>query len=244
VDTPEEGSRLLPILAACIVGFLAVVLAFSFRPYESVHDPKLSISTAQVRVEPADLGTAFIPTHPKGTALVLYPEARVPSSAYSYLGRALADAGYAVFLADMPFHLANLDRNRARRVRSTHPEILRWVIGGHGLGGRVAASYAATEDVSGLVLLASAPGPGTNLANIDVLSIAGSRDGIATPTDLAATRALLPAGSRFIEIEGGNHVQFGQYRYQEGDGIAEIGGEAQREIVIDELVAFLGDVDS
>ena len=45
--------------------------------------------------------------------------------------------------------------------------------------------------------------------------------------------------ARFVEIQGGNHAQFGWYGDQKGDGQATISHEEQQAIVIDEALALL-----
>jgi hypothetical protein len=57
-------------------------------------------------------------------------------------------------------------------------------------------------------------------------------------------RGRLPAGSRFVEISGGNHAQFGEYGPQPGDGLAEIPGPTQRRAVIDEALALLDRIEA
>jgi hypothetical protein len=54
----------------------------------------------------------------------------------------------------------------------------------------------------------------------------------------------LPAGSRYVEIAGGNHAQFGEYGPQPGDGIAEIPGPTQRKATIDEALGLLDRVEA
>jgi hypothetical protein len=74
---------------------------------------------------------------------------------------------------------------------------------------------------------------------VRVLSVYGSRDGSVTPQRIAATRGLLPADARYVEIEGANHNQFAAYRFQPGDGRATISREEQRRRVVAATVAFL-----
>jgi hypothetical protein len=62
-----------------------------------------------------------------------------------------------------------------------------------------------------------------------VESVSGSRDGLATPATIDASRANLPPDATFTVVEGGTHAQFGAYGLQPGDGTATISdGEARR----------------
>ena len=58
----------------------------------------------------------------------------------------------------------------------------RWYIGGHSLGGAVAANYAAVYDLDGVILLASYP-----IRDVDepMLIICGSEDGVLNQKRLA-----------------------------------------------------------
>jgi hypothetical protein len=67
---------------------------------------------------------------------------------------------------------------------------------------------------------------------------------LATPAKIAAAGDRLPAGSRYVEIAGGNHAQFGEYGPQSGDGAAEIPGPAQRKAVVDEALGLLDRVEA
>ncbi|NDF52971.1 MAG: alpha/beta hydrolase, partial [Proteobacteria bacterium] len=52
-------------------------------------------------------------------------------------------------------------------------------------------------------------------------------------------RLLLPVSTRYISIEGGNHNQFGSYRFQANDGTPTISRTEQQRQVVDATVAFL-----
>jgi hypothetical protein len=72
-----------------------------------------------------------------------------------------------------------------------------------------------------------------------VTKIYATNDGIATPEMIAATRGLLPVDTRWVEIEGGNHSQFGHYGHQLFDGDATISRERQQEITRQALLQAL-----
>ena len=60
----------------------------------------------------------------------------------------------------------------------------------------------------------------------------GTRDGLATPADVERNRAKLPAATRWVWIEGGNHSQFGWYGFQPGDRRATVSAGQQREVMV------------
>jgi pimeloyl-ACP methyl ester carboxylesterase len=160
---------------------------------------------------------------------VFYPGANVDPRSYAPLLREIAAQGYLVAVPFMPLNIPFLRANAASDVISQHPGIDRWVIGGHSLGGVVAARYAAEHPtLEGLVLWASYPAE-SSLRGSDtkVLSVFGSEDGLTTPQDIELSRSSLPESTLFVEITGGNHAQFGSYGAQQGDNPATIPSESQ-----------------
>jgi hypothetical protein len=153
------------------------------------------------------------------TGIVFVPGTRVDSRSYAQLLRPLAETGYLVAVLKEPFGFALLDADHGRKVLDLHPEIAHWVVGGHSLGGTVAASLPDDDDrVEGLVLYASYPADPIIRNDLRVLSISGSADGFATPADIEASRANLPPNTSFVVINGAVHSSFGDYGDQPGNG--------------------------
>lgn len=177
------------------------------------------------------------------TGLIFYPGGHVDARAYAPLARELATHGYLVILPPMPLNLAVLAPNTAEKIITAHPEIRLWVLGGHSLGGAMAANFIRSHPgvVTGLILLASYPAASDDLslANVKVISISAAQDGLATPEKIAASRALLPPDTRWVEIAGGNHAGFGWYGSQPRDGTPSINREEQQRQVVLALMDFL-----
>ncbi len=95
--------------------------------------------------------------------------------------------------------------------------------------------------VDGLVLWASYPAESNDLSarDVAVVSVYGSRDGLATPEEVTASKDLLPPETRWVEIEGGNHAQFGWYGPQDGDLDATISRSAQQAQIVQATTALL-----
>jgi hypothetical protein len=182
------------------------------------------------------------------TGFILYPGGRVDYRAYAPYAHQVAQQGYLVVVVSAPLNLAVLSPDSAGGVMEAFPEVSNWIVGGHSLGGAMAARYAArhSEQVHGLVLLAAYPSDSDSLAEaeIKVLSLYASNDGLATVDKIASTRTLLPASTNFVEIAGGNHAQFGWYGEQSGDGPADITREEQHAIIVAKTVDFLSSFQS
>ena len=155
---------------------------------------------------------------------IFYPGGKVEHTAYIPLMQALASEGVLCVLVEMPFRLAVFDVNAADGIPARFPEVKTWYIGGHSLGGSMAASYLEShaEDFAGLVLLGSYSTADLSDTSLSVLSVYGSEDGVMNREKYAANKPNLPASFTETVIEGGNHAGFGLYGPQDGDGIATI----------------------
>jgi hypothetical protein len=203
-------------------------------------------SDAQVEVD-TDPWLVFRPVgEDPEVGLVLYPGARVDQRAYAPAARALAQEGYLSVIVSMPLNLAFFAPDRAAEVMAAFPEIDYWAVGGHSLGGAMAARFAHQnpDTVGGLVLWAAYPASTDDLSgrSLVVTSIYGTLDGLATEEKIEASRPLLPLDASWVAIEGGNHAQFGWYGPQSGDNPATISRAEQQEQVVAATLALLPDL--
>jgi hypothetical protein len=204
-------------------------------------DPNISVQVEQDWI-------AFSPTSaPANTGFIFYPGGKVDYRSYAPLLYQIAAEGYLVVLVKMPLNLAVFGVERAKDVIAAYPDIQNWVIGGHSLGGSMAASFAYSNPdlVKGLVLWASYPATNNSLAdqNIKVVSISGSQDGLATVDKIDASHTLLPPSTSWVKIDGGNHAQFGDYGPQPGDNTANIAASSQWQQTIKASVDLLKSVE-
>lgn len=230
-------------LALVVLGFTAWALT---GPGPEPAAVAAQQSDAAVTVETVGSGRwlVFTPTGAApSTGLVIYPGGRVAAGAYAGMARAIAAEGYLVVIVPMPLRLAVFGSNAALDVIAAYPQVMRWAVGGHSLGGAFAADFAYKhpDAVDGLVLWASYPPDSDNLSSqaLKVVSIYGTLDGLAGPAAIAPSRALLPADTVFVAIEGGNHAGFGRYGPQAGDNAATITPEAQQAQVVVATVGLL-----
>jgi len=178
----------------------------------------------------------FRPTGRQATVgLILYPGGRVDPRAYAPAARAIASQGYLVVIVPMPLNLAVLGAGRGADVVEQFTDVEHWAVGGHSLGGSMAAKFAFDNPglVDGLVLWASYPAGNNDLSGYDLVatSIYGTLDGLATEGEVVAAWQLMPS-TRWVAIEGGNHAQFGWYGAQRGDNPATISRQAQQEQIV------------
>jgi dienelactone hydrolase len=185
--------------------------------------------TAQIKEDSPDDGMQAFGNGNEDVGLIFYPGGKVEYTAYVPLMRALAARGVFCVLLEMPLNLAVLDMNAADGVQAQYPDVERWYIGGHSLGGSMAASYLAkhTEDFDGIVLLGAYSTADLSTTSLEALSIFGSEDKVMNRGKYDKYKKNLPSDLTEIEIEGGCHAYFGMYGAQNGDGIPAISAQEQ-----------------
>jgi dienelactone hydrolase len=232
---------LLPLMLILIFGGFVIWASTAAAPMPEALEALQSDSQVQVETDP------WLVFRPVGddpaVGLILYPGARVDPRAYAPAARALAQEGYLVVIAPMPLNLAIFAPDRAAEVMAAFPEVDRWALGGHSLGGAMSArfAYQNPDAVQGLVLWAAYPASTDDLSShsLAVTSIYGTRDGLATGDKIAASRPLLPLDTSWVAIEGGNHAQFGWYGSQSGDNTATISREEQQDQIVAATLSLL-----
>lgn len=228
--TKKHSRRVVPAIALTLLALLAAAgLWLSGASYPAGEAARAALtSDSQVTVWSEGALTVFAPAEPE-QGFIFYPGGLVEHTAYAPLLRALAQQGWLCVLTEMPFDLAVLDVGAADGVRERFPEIEHWRIGGHSLGGAMAATYAAKHpgDFDTLILLAAYSTADLTDSGLTVFSLYGSEDGVLDRSKYASYRTNLPADLQEAILPGGNHAQFGDYGMQQGDGTATVTPEAQ-----------------
>ena len=139
----------------------------------------------------------------------------------------------------MPLNLAVLNPNAALKIIENYPDIKNWYVGGHSLGGSMAASFASShpDKIKGLILLASYS---TNKLNsTKVLSIYGSNDKILNLEKYENYKENIKNNLSEHIIDGGNHSNFGNYGFQDGDGKSTISNINQITTTAQKIFEFI-----
>ena len=177
------------------------------------------------------------------TGFVFYPGGRIDPRGYALLMREIASEGYLVVVPEMPINMAVFNSNVASEIIAYFPEIDHWVIGGHSVGGAMAAQYTANHSdvIEGLAIWASYPPNSTDLSSlaIPVVSVYGSRELRVNDASVGERKHLLPKDTLYVRIEGGDHHQFGSYQINSKDHLATINRESQHEQIIEATLPIL-----
>ena len=222
------------ILLAAVIYFADFYHADSkaisaFSVSENVTVEYISNSAVAYKAENAEAGFIF------------YPGGKVEHKAYYPLMKTLAEYGIFSAVVNMPLRLAFFDMDAADKVIDTYPSVTDWYIGGHSLGGAMAASYASKNesDFKGLVLLGAYSAEDLSDSDMAVLSVYGSLDGVMNREKYENNLSYMP--NKFTEfiIEGGCHAYFGAYGEQKGDGTATVSNDEQIYITASQIYQFI-----
>ncbi len=238
-----KGSKKLIIAAGTILAVL-ILLAVSFFVYVSDYyhadgtAAEAMSSDDMVTVRERPYGVLFDgPSDDK--ALIFYPGGKVDENAYAPLLHKIASSGIDVCLMKMPCRLAVLDTNAADKAFAEH-QYSTWYIGGHSLGGVMAAKYASSnsDKIKGVIMLSSYPSSQIP-SGMDALLVTASEDQIINMSKLKENRKNLPGKYTEVSIKGGNHSQFGNYGHQKNDGKALISSDEQQEKAAEAVISFI-----
>ncbi len=237
VSGEKRKKRRKLIIGLLLIFVLASVIFFSYVSdyYEADDEVRRYFDdTEMVKVESVNEGL-FLDGPGTADALIFYPGAKVEYIAYLPLLYRLSLYGIDCFLVEMPFNLAFFGRGKASGIMQRYT-YEKWYIGGHSLGGAMAASYATKHDLEGLILLASYP---VGTVEERTLELYGSEDRVLNRRNRASGDAFMPKGSVVKVIEGGNHAFFGNYGAQKGDGEATITRDEQQSFAAEAIRQFV-----
>ena len=228
---------------------LVVVVIWYTRPLSAeqvaldalVDGPRVSVDDGRTTIR-------LQPTTSRATGLAFYPGAKVDPRAYARVLRPIAERGYPVVIFKQPFNLAILDSDAADRVVGrSDDDVERWVIGGHSLGGAMAARYAESDrtELVGLLLHAAYPaGDMSDRTDLAVMSISGTADGLADTDKIDDSEADLASSARFVRIDGAIHSFFGDYGLQRGDGTPTISRDDAQAAITAASIDFLDSIET
>ena len=225
------------ILAAIIAG--CVIYLGNYYKADNVKIDEFIVEEVVITVM-GDNNIVYEPVDTK-TGLIFYPGGKVEYTAYEPLMKSLASKGILCVLVEMPFHLAVFDVNAADGIQNHFPQIESWYIGGHSLGGAMAASYIGgnVADYEGLILLGAYSTADLTEASLEVLSVYGSEDTVLDKGKYDENMINLPDNFEEIVLEGGCHAYFGMYGEQKGDGVPQITNEEQINMTADAIANFI-----
>lgn len=228
--------KIVCILLAVVVLVTGIAFGRYVNDYYHMNNTAVKAlkSTKEITVKQEDDRTVFVPKK-YDTGLVFYPGGKVEYQAYAPLMEDYAEKGILCVLVKMPFNLAVFDSEKAEDVIGGYKKVKHWYIGGHSLGGSMAAVCASknSQDFDGIIFLGSYSTENLKKTKLKAVSLYGSEDRILNRENYQKYHDNLPEDTLEEVLIGGNHSQFGSYGHQEGDGYASISAKKQREETVD-----------
>lgn len=231
---------ILGLITIIIILLIACIGYLHFSTYQPSGQAQLA---SQMAIK-SNKETIFEAKHNKLT-VIFYPGALVSPEAYSIWAKKVAQAGYTVKIVHFPLNMAIFNVNVANNLINTRKQ--NYVIGGHSLGGAMAARYAHNTNnnhLKGIFFLGSYADKKGNLADRDIvaLSIVASRDGVLNWKKYNSNKKYLPNNTDYEVIKGGNHGNFGSYGLQKGDYKATISNKQQQNMIANKLIKWLNTI--
>ncbi len=178
-------------------------------------------------------GSYFFDSSNDELGFIIYPGAKVEEKAYAPLAKLINDFGYKVAIAQFPMKLAILDINYADDIIKSYPDVEKWVIVAHSLGGTAGSMYVKNNpDIYGLVFLGSYTNADLKNSPVKTISITGTNDNVINSDNFNKAKEFYNDEHIFYTIEGGNHAYFGNYGEQKGDGTATISPYEQQQLTV------------
>lgn len=231
----KQSIRKKLLIAAGVVLLLVAVCTGAFFWYVSdyyrAEDTALAVLAQGTGITVQDNLTVLSPSYPTDTAIIFYPGAKVEAEAYLPLLDQIRQTGVTCILVHMPFHMAIFDANAAEEVIGQFPEIEHWYMAGHSMGGAMASQFASQhpDEIEGLILLGAYIYG--DYPDEKTLTVYGSLN--------QSVEDHIDYTENIVEIEGGNHAQFGNYGPQKGDFPATISAEEQQAQTVAAIEQFM-----
>lgn len=231
---------LLTLITIIIVAMAGGAAYLHFNSYQPSSAANVAVKSAQV----TNQVTTFKSHGKSKMTVVFYPGAMVTPNSYAIWAKQVAAAGYTVKIVHFPLNMAFFKLKAADSVLSKNEQ---YVVGGHSLGGAMAARYAhqsTNRHLKGVFFLTAYADEKGRLdsKNYPALSITASRDGVLNWNHYNHDRQYLPKQTTYVTIKGGNHGGFGSYGCQKGDQSATISNQQQQKLVARNIIAWLAKI--
>lgn len=229
-----------------IILVLVLVLAMAFGIYvndyyHATHAANNILTAEQKKAAKDDQLLVFKPEGQIKAGFIFYPGGKVEYKAYAPLLKKLANQGILCICPHMPFNLAVFASDKAEGIQKEYPEVTKWYIGGHSLGGVMASQYAYKhqKDFDGMIFLASYPTHSFKNSSLKAITLYGSQDHVLNKESYQKNKKNFPKQTKEVIIEGGNHGQFANYGKQSGDGKAAITSLQQQEETVEAIMQWM-----
>jgi triacylglycerol esterase/lipase EstA (alpha/beta hydrolase family) len=240
----NNKNKILKILKRIWFTCAILFTIWLFYSYQSHGVPKTLLeSNGEISVKDNENYFLFEPKQTADKVLIFYPGAMVDPKAYVPLCRKISENGIKVYLIKMPWRLASNGYELPKQLGLLSDKNKTYILAGHSQGGKMAGQFVKENPdlIDKLILIGTTHPRDISLANITIpiLKIYGSNDGVADEKSIFRNKAKLPVTTKFVEIKGGNHAQYGYYGFQLGDNSATISREQQQAETLKIIMEFI-----
>ncbi|MCD8148576.1 MAG: alpha/beta hydrolase [Clostridiales bacterium] len=177
----------------------------------------------------------------KKAGFLIFTGAQTDEPAYAYIAYLLHRETYPVVIPKQPFQMSVFGTKHGMEIMDSHPEIEKWILVGHSLGGVPVSRIAAArpDRVIGTAFLATYASIDLSGLDISAIRIVAENDGIMNNDRMSNFNHNLPEDSATVVIKGANHQGFAAYDSLSNlDGKATISWQEQNELSVRYILEF------
>ncbi|MCD8324115.1 MAG: alpha/beta hydrolase, partial [Clostridiales bacterium] len=177
----------------------------------------------------------------KKIGFLIFTGAQTDEPAYAYIAHLLHREAYPVVIPKQMFQMSAFGTKHGMEIMDSHPEIEKWILVGHSLGGVPVSRIAAArpDQVIGAAFLATYASIDLSGLDISTIRIIAENDGIMNNDRMANFNHNLPEDSATVMIKGANHQGFAAYdSLSKRDGKAAISWKEQNEVSVRYILDF------
>ncbi|MCD7807247.1 MAG: alpha/beta hydrolase [Lachnospiraceae bacterium] len=224
------------IVLLVVIGIFALLVIGVLLYHNQAYPEAAAIAGEMERV-----GKDYYFRGESNVGFIIFSGAKTDEKAYAYMAKLLHDKGYNVIIPKQRFYLSLFGTKHGKEMMTSHPEIKKWILIGHSLGGMPVSRIAAMrpENLAGLVFLATYASVDLSDLDIGTIRITADHDGIMNNDFMMKYDCNLPHGASNIVLQGANHQGFAAYHSTSGrDGKATISWQEQNEQTVQLILDY------
>jgi hypothetical protein len=222
---------------------VAAFFIWNWWTFQSRNLPaEIFVNSEKVSVVESDDKISFVSKDVKHDLEVIFFQGGLTDpKAYAPLCRGIAEQGFTCHLIKMNFRLPQRDYKKINTLFDLRSG--NYAIGGHSQGAKMAAQFVYENPgiMKALFLMGTSHPRDIDMSSLSIpaIKLYAEHDGLASVIEVMNNKSRLPAGTRLILVEGGNHSQFGYLGKLFTDDAATITLEEQQRMTLHHVVSFL-----
>jgi hypothetical protein len=230
----RRGKKMAIFLS--IISVLAIAIMSMLLYYNKAFPEALDIAATMDKV-----GNDYYFRGDSKVGFIIFSGAKADEKSYSYIAKLLHEAGHTVAIPKAPFHLSAFGIDRGFTIMEDNPQVEKWILVGHSLGGLPVSRIAAKQPgkLLGIALLATVASADLSELDISAIRITAENDKIMDKNRMDSYLGNLPENSLTVELTGANHQGFAAYNSFRGrDGEAAMTWQEQNEVTARLILSF------